>query len=393
MKQYFSAKIVAMAQSEILSMVPSAVLKRIRERDLQPEIRAYSIGHEGEAEFEVVGEGSVLLRMLKNAVRMMFRALSMGTAVFHGHTEDNEHGGREKIGEVVGGVLKEMKGRLNTVAAIYLYPGQAAKQGMLDIASIEAEVTYSGHGSHVQIDSIPKITGIALGSSKEESPGFPGATLLGAVRAFREAQINQMAGDIAMFTLEEIKEAIREGDLTPGQLFSRKALLEDEIVVTHVEKEKQTEFEHARRVETKLGDERKERRAKEKELDEQLAELTSTNRKLAKESLSFQALQIATPILNEKKLDEVQRKFVESKLPLFSSDADDRVKFKADLEGYIDTQLMDLKETSKLLGIEEEEPEPEEEDVGLSAKDKDEKGSEEIDKYMDPEQNEFIPED
>lgn len=392
MKQYFLAKIVSMAQTEILSMVSQSELERIRKKDSQPEIRVYSIGHEGEAELGIVGENSHLLRMLKGAVRMLYRALKVGTAVFHGHAETNKHGGREKIGEVVGGKLKEIKGRLNTLAAIYLYPGQAAKQGTLDVASIEADVVFSGHGSHVHIERIPRVTGIALASSKEEMPGFPGATLLGAVRAFRESQLHQMAGGQAMLTLEDIKEAIRESDLTPSNVFSKAALLGDDAVVKHVRKEVQTEYEHAKRVEVSLGEERKKNRETAKEFEDRIKTLAAEKDILQKDNRMRKVSELAAPILETKKLDETQRKFVERNLPQFSSDADNQDTFRQDLEKFVDRQLEGYSATRKLFGLEEEESPESEGELGLPAGDKSKgEGEEEVDKYEDPTKNPFIP--
>jgi hypothetical protein len=57
----------------------------------------------------------------------------------------------------------------------------------LDVASIEAQVDMEQNArGEIDIIDVGDVTAIALGNSKVEAPGFPGATLLGNLQAFVE---------------------------------------------------------------------------------------------------------------------------------------------------------------------------------------------------------------
>src|SRR5690606_18354163 len=83
---------------------------------------------------------------------------------------------------------------------------------------------------HARVDDVEAVTGIALSSAAVDIPGFPGATLLGAMQAFAENHPRKGA----TMTLEEIKKAIEENKLTPSKVFDVETLLADSVVADHV---------------------------------------------------------------------------------------------------------------------------------------------------------------
>lgn len=232
-----------MARKEILGMIAEDTLKRIKEVDKKPDIRVYSIGHEGTAKGNLVHYGKAALKYFKDMIIQLTNKIKIGLQVFNDHVETNDHTGREIIGEVIGKTLKTIGDKLHSLAAVYIFPKY--KKLPLDIASIEANIEYDEKKAEVL--NVDDVTGIALGSSKSNSPGFPGATLLGTIQAFTKKE-----GDMGDLKKEDVVEAIRDLDLKPSDVFSMPELERDESV----KKIKQTEYEHAKRIEGQLGKER-----------------------------------------------------------------------------------------------------------------------------------------
>ena len=93
------------------------------------------------------------------------------------------HEGREPIGEVAGSRAKTIDGKFSAVIVAYIYPEY--KKLPLDIASIEADVNINNDVTgDIHAVDVEEVTGIALGNSAVNRPGFPGATLLGELQAF-----------------------------------------------------------------------------------------------------------------------------------------------------------------------------------------------------------------
>ena len=177
------ATIREMAASEIAGMIPDEKMKEIRAKDAYPVFKAFVVGHEGESRGNIVGIGNVVKRWFKDLIQKLHGKISAGVQLFHGHAATNDMAGRVPIGEVVGKRLLEIGGKTSSVVACYVYP--PFKGLPLDVASIEADINFKPTGGNdVIITDINNITGIALGNSAIETPGFPGATLLGQLQAF-----------------------------------------------------------------------------------------------------------------------------------------------------------------------------------------------------------------
>lgn len=177
----FIAKLQQMAASEIMDIVPNDIYEEIKQKDAHPLFQAYVVGHEGEATGQMVGVGKKVLNWFSSAINKLWKKMKYGTKVFHGHNIDSSHEGRQSIGEVVGKTIKTIQSKVNAIAITYIYPEY--RDLSFDVASIEADVNINPDDSVHDVD-VGDITGIALGNSAVEKPGFAGATLLSQIQAF-----------------------------------------------------------------------------------------------------------------------------------------------------------------------------------------------------------------
>jgi len=179
MDMKFTAKLQQMASSEIMNIIPNDIYEEIKQRDPHPFFQAYVVGHEGEATGEVVGVGRRVLNWFSSAINKIWKKLNYGTKVFHGHNIDSSHKGRQSIGEVVGKAIKTIKDKVHAIAIMYIHP--EFRDLPLNTASIEVDVDITDDTVH-DVD-VGDITGIALGNSAVDKPGFAGATLLSQIQA------------------------------------------------------------------------------------------------------------------------------------------------------------------------------------------------------------------
>ena len=171
-----------MAASEIAGMIPAEKMAEITAKDPHPVFKAFVVGHEGEAKGNLVGVGNVIKRWFRDMIERLHEKISVGLQLFHGHAATNDTAGRIAVGEVVGKKILKIKDRISTVVACYINP--SFKNLPLDVASIEANLDLRDAGRGFVVADVNKVTGIALGNSTIDQPGFPGATLLGQLQAF-----------------------------------------------------------------------------------------------------------------------------------------------------------------------------------------------------------------
>lgn len=343
MKRVIKGRVYNFAQNELAEMVTPDTINRIKATDPNPEFRAYVIAHEGEADGVLVGHGRRIFQYFRDAIMKVGQSLRHGTAVFFKHQESgNSHVNREQIGETVGKMFKEIGGKLHAIAAVYVYPSFRGKA--LNFASIEADLELSLEGGRsVRVDSVETITGIAL--SDNDRPAFPGATLLGAMQAFSKGQSNR--GGVAEgenMTLEEIRQAIKDGKFKVTDIFPTDQLIAVPEVVEHIKKEKQTEYEHAKRLETKLGEEREAHTKTKNELGKQVEEMTAKTVQASSEA-TLQAL------VAERKLTSKQTAYAKANMKAFKTEAKDAEGLKKDLNTFLDTQVKAYDETLKVAGL------------------------------------------
>lgn len=328
LRAVISGRIQHMAAADVLSFVDPAALVAIRARDPRPELRAYVIAHEGEAEGNLVGYGRAAIQYFGAIVRKIFDRLSAGTPLFRGHNADNSHGGREPIGEVVGKARRMVDGREATVAAVYIKPEHRAER--LDVCSIEANIAFiaDGEGRARAVD-VDEITGIALGDAEVDIPGFPGAKLLAALQAFARDKGETM-------TKEEIIAAIKEAKLSPGDVFMEAELRDDKTVAGIVESETEKERGYGSRQSKKVE-------KLEQKLSEQEAAFDQKLKEAQGAAVRAQSRGTLDALMTERKLDDAQKKFVERYFDRFETAATEEEALKADLNKFLDGQLSEFR--------------------------------------------------
>lgn len=394
-KVYIRCSLQQMAQSEVLDMVPAETLQRIRAVDSHPEFRVFSVGHEGEANANVLGVGMKVLKYAKDIIVQMFNKIKLGLPTFNRHDPNtNSHINREVVGEVVGKTVKTISGVLHTLTAVYIKPEHRGAE--MDIASIEGNFEAEEHSDgSMGVVRLSNITGIALSNHSLDTPGMPGATLQAALQMFtQKGRFQQM--DI---TKEQVKEAILKLGIKVNELYS-----DDDIVSSEpAKKSKQNEYEHAKRLEKRLGEAREEN----SKLQGENVKLQDSNKQLQVKANVGTTKEILKTVSTERKLDDKFVKFIEKNVGSFKSEKEGD-EFKTELEKFVDTQAKEYKEMGELYGFEtkittdakggdDDDSDDDGKGKGTGTPSSDGKGGkkdEEVkgDKYTDPEKNDFIPE-
>jgi hypothetical protein len=342
------AELQNLAKREILEMVPADTIARIKETDPRPEFKVFCVGHDGVANAQELSFGKKVVKAyhyVKNMIFKLGEKLQFGTPIFFGHGDTNDHTGREKIGELVGKSIRMMGDKMSALAVTYIYP--QFNKLVLDVASIEGEVEYIPKGvDSGDVININKITGIALGSSKVNTPAFPGATLLGTLQAFsKESQFNRSAE--GKMEKQEIIDAIREGKFTITDIFTP-----EEIVASEpAKKAKQTEYEHAKRIEDSLGKEREKVITLTKELGEKDTKIKTLGEQVSKTQVGT----LFTKSNEARKFNDKQKAFIERRLGAFKSEKTGD-ELQLEFDKYLDTEVKEFGEYAKVMGIKVDDP-------------------------------------
>ena len=341
----FLAKLQNMAASEIMNIIPHDVYEEIKKQDPTPLFQAYVVGHEGEVTGRMVGMGEKVLHWFSSAVNKLWEKLKYGTKIFHGHNIDSGHEGRPSIGEVVGKVVKTIKDKVNAIAIAYIYPDYRGLP--LDVASIEVDVNINPDDSVHDVD-VGDITGIALGNSAVDKPGFAGATLLSQIQAFANDRSQFNTGGENMPTLEDIRKFVGEEGVSPSEVFGRDQLIDDPVVKGYVEGERKIastgEYAHRKRTDEAFDKARKEWEDKEKKYQEDINKMKIDGAKVT-------AADLFSKKIKERKLEDKQAKFVDVKREAFEPQNVDELEKEVD--AFLDTTLEDYKKTAKIFGKEE----------------------------------------
>lgn len=338
MKQYLTATIQALSQSELDDIIDPYFIRGIKDKDPHPEIKVYSVGHEGKANLHLPGVGQKTLTWIQAAVHWVRDKLRVGTAVFDRHDPNtNSHVGRTQIGEVVGTAVKQIGDRLNTLAAIYIYPEHKSRP--LDVASIEAEIEYAHDGFQAWPTAINHVSGVALSNSGIDTPGFPGATLLGAVQAYVQAFGGEMQGANNM-NLSDVKQAAKDLGLKPSQIFAVEDILGDTVVAAEVQKAKSTLQNAADRWKGEV-DGHKERIAK---LENEKAD---SDKRLQQLQMQSKSVTVIDSLITDRKLDAKATAYVKRNLPKFTTTATDEDMLKRELGVFVDNTSKEYQEVAK----------------------------------------------
>lgn len=337
MKQYLTATIQALDKSQIEGIIDPLRLEQIKANDPEPDIRVYSVGHEGEANLHLPGIGKKTFTWIQAAVQWISDKLNIGTAVFNKHNPDsNSHAGREQIGEVVGKAVRHIGDRLNTLAAIYIKP--QFKSRPLDVASIEAEIEYAQDGSQAWPTGIKNVSGVALGTAGIDNPGFPGATLLGAVQAYVQAFGSELKEK--PMNLSEVKQAVKDLGLNPSQVFEVDDIINDSKVAEKVKEDKKDVFSMSERI----RQERDEARDKIAKLENEKAD---SDKKLQQFQMQSKSSTFIDTLLTDRKLDDKAKAYVKRNLKNFTTTATDEDGLKSELGTFVDNSNKEYQELAK----------------------------------------------
>lgn len=240
MQVQIQATTLSLPANEIAAAIPPEVLAGIRKKDPAPYFQAYSIVQEGRSAPRVLGEGRSILIWPRRAVEAVGALIKRGIQFFKGHGADNSTAGRPALGEVVGALTKTIGGAMHQIAIGYFPDRKTAED--FDICSIEANALMepAGPGNFI-VSKLADLTGIALANSREDSPAFPGAVRLGTLQAFEphdddptdpppgDSSKNKITGGDPIMTFDEVKKAVRDLNIHPGQLFDLDMIRSDRV--------------------------------------------------------------------------------------------------------------------------------------------------------------------
>jgi len=351
-----------MALGEIEAMIDPAALARIRAADQHPLVKVFAVGHEGTADGRLLDEAGAPLRRLyhylRDTVQSLYDRLAVGTPIYpdrHGATMDAA--GRVQIGEVVGRAVRDIKGAMHALAAIYLYPQFRDRDD--DVASIEA--FFAGDRApdgSIIVRGIDRVTGIILGSSRHVRPAFPGATLHGAMQFFAFTKGSTMKiklpdGTQVDLSAEQIKAAIHAENIPPSALYDDDALKADPRVGDMVSLTgRAAAARKADELTRKLDEERAawttEKTALAAERDKARGEIVGAKRAATVQSVG-----------QERKLKDGQMAFLLRALPALKTEATTDEALKADVGKFVDEQLNEYRRLAKeVYGLNLDDPEP-----------------------------------
>jgi len=365
------ATIMEMASSEILSHIPANIYEEVRSKDPHPEFRAYVVGHEGISEGKVVGHGDMVKRWFGSAIEKIVEKLQYGTKIFHKHAKTNVHSGRGIIGHLVGKAKQIIDGSLSAIAIAYINPEY--RDLKLDVASIEADVILNDDQNRGIYDAnVEDITGIALGDSAVQRPGFPGATLVSQIQAFAQSQFTPGGGE--MTTINEVRDFIKAGNLKPSDLYGLGDLTKDPMIEEHIEAERKKaitgEYEHRKRDEEGFD---KTREKLVKDHEKAVKEKDNLIVKLQGENIQSKTNGWLEGQKEKRKLDEEQMKFINRNVSKFKPE--DAEKAEDEFNKFLDDQVDELSGIKK--DVFDIEPDKDKKKAG-GGEPKDKKGGEDI---------------
>lgn len=230
MKLYIQAMAAKVTREELEKNLNPETMKKLTGKTITP----YVIGEEGKSNPRVIGEGSKTLTWPRAVIRRMAETVKKGTKLFINHNSDSSTNNREPVGEVVGSFSRMVKGKIQALVLTVLSSGTDG----LDICSIEADAEFDRSGN---VGDIGKITGIALGSSRENSPAFPGAQRVAALQCFEEDPEDEKIKDskdkplekgekpMAKLTFAELKQEIKDMNVFPHQLYDEAEMKADNV--------------------------------------------------------------------------------------------------------------------------------------------------------------------
>jgi len=223
-----------LSQDEIIKMIPSDILAKIKQKDTHPYFSAYSICHEGMSNPKILNSENKPIIWHKKAIQSIKNIILKGVNFFKGHNKDSSINNRESLGEVIADTQKEIDGVLHHIVIGYHPKDKIEQIKKLNICSQEGIWNLIESGNKYIADSLDKITGIALANSNEEIPAFGGAKQLGLIQAFDSGEtrkyIKTGEGKKNMASIvEDIKQQVKDHNIWPKQIFDEQQIKDDYV--------------------------------------------------------------------------------------------------------------------------------------------------------------------
>lgn len=234
------ATITEFAVANAGEYVPEAIMSEIRKQDPHPYLAVFEVGTEGISR----GEG---IRKVWSfaAIKELAKAAQVRIGkIFYQHgPTDNSHEGRQSLGEIIHGFYKRVNGAMKAYAVGWIQDKTTRDKidsGEYDICSIEANVDLERQGEgNWFVQGVKKLTGLALASSAQATPGFAGASVEAVIREL--ADEGKGMGDSnssgrVFYTVPETKVAVQMLNLKPSDLFGSDDILACDCVKKATEK-------------------------------------------------------------------------------------------------------------------------------------------------------------
>jgi len=231
---------------------------------------------------------------------------------------------------------------------------------------------------------VSDITGIALGNSSVNRPGFAGATLLAQIQAFADSRFQ--GGDLMELSIDDVRSFIKANKSRPSDLFGVEELTEDAsvkgFVETRIRSATSGEYAHRKREEEAWD-------AKRKEMETRIAEQDA---KIKEKDVALSKTRIPALLesaFKERKIDDRQRKFISSRIERFTPTAPEKIE--PELAIHLDREIEEYRRVGEIFGVV-----PDKGNGGNGG----DKGAEPaddamtkpvVDRRLDPETNPFIP--
>jgi hypothetical protein len=304
-KYLIRARIREMAATAIPGHIGQDRYDSIKVRDPHPFFFGADVAQEGVSTGEIEGHGNRAKLWPPAAIISLARKINeVFVPVFIGHSgTDRPTYGRvvssftESGKALVIGYIEDSQGHNNQVA-------ERIRRNELDTVSIEAELILERQDTgELEVQQVESVTGLALGDSRFNKPGFSEARVLASVQEFEDDSKHKQEGK--KMDLAEVLAAIRGANYRPDQIFGEKELLEATPVAKALEQVRQ-ESEKTRKDAEKITGERDKLQKANEELTGKLAGFQSSG-------LIAERLKNVTPKLTEK-----EAKYVEKQLQGFT---------------------------------------------------------------------------
>lgn len=241
-------RIAEMSLGEVRDRIGTERMTELMARDPRPLFVELIAGHEGLSTGRLAalnGPGRPAKKFwTKERIAELAQKLKPGAPVFSAHASGRK--ARRAVGVVMDAGLRTIAGVLSACGLCWVSDPETKHQiaaGELDTCSVEAEVECYREKSDADepwiVSAVRKVTGIALGNSREVKPGFPGAAVLAAVEEFNpespappddaakfqemERRLHELSAKLAGYEAqEERQKRVKEAEQVAEKLLSGK---------------------------------------------------------------------------------------------------------------------------------------------------------------------------